>query len=295
MVSKLFNIKCDNCGAEYRINSRGEMNCPFCGSRIYLNDKDWEDYQKARDEMLVRDRVENDLVNSDGDILHKWQNEQIITLETKSGKVLNLHYCYKFDKSDKTVYVGSKRVSIVYANEDIAQKAIQNVESLLYPSADIKGLSTFFPIINLIVTITDGKCVVVMEKPENAYPLAIFNKLDAKHVAWMISRLENFGCLFEFNGVGRSLEIEDVYINPKTHFMYLLDGWETLKEGETLRYLTDLREITKKQMKLETSPKECIDFLNGDPERDAYSDFDCWNKVIETGFGGHNFCQFTEN
>jgi len=60
MRSKLFCIRCDNCGSEYRISSRGEMNCAFCGSKIYLNDKDFEEYQKVRDEMLMLDKTEND-------------------------------------------------------------------------------------------------------------------------------------------------------------------------------------------------------------------------------------------
>jgi len=75
MESKLFKVGCDNCGAEYRINSRGEMNCPFCGSKIYLNDKDFEEYLKVRDEMLTKDCINNDLVNTDGDVLGIWHGE----------------------------------------------------------------------------------------------------------------------------------------------------------------------------------------------------------------------------
>lgn len=295
MVSKLFNVRCDNCGAEYRINSRGEMNCPFCGSKVYLNDKDWDDYQKARDEMLVKDKMENDIVNTDGDVLHKWNNELSAFLEASNGKSINIHYFYRFDRPNQTVYVGSRRVAIIYNDEATAQRAITNVDRLQYPSADIKGLSTFFPTVNLTTTLKDGRYLVVLEKAENVYPLAIFNTLDARNTAWMVSRLENFGCLFEFNGVGMSIELEDVYINPKTHNVYLFGGWENMTDTSTKQYLNDIRTIMKDKTKLETAPKQCIDFFDGKPADNAYTDFDNWDKVLETGFNGHNFYHFTED
>ena len=41
MDSKLLNVRCDNCGAEYRISSRGEMVCRFCGSTIMFSSSFW--------------------------------------------------------------------------------------------------------------------------------------------------------------------------------------------------------------------------------------------------------------
>lgn len=295
MVSKLFNVRCDNCGAEYRINSRGEMNCPFCGSKVYLNDKDWDDYQKARDEMLVKDKMENDIVNADGDVLHKWNNELSTFIEARNGKSINIHYFYEFNRPNQTVYVGNRRVAIIYNDEATAQRAITNVDKLQYPSADIKGLSTFFPVVNLTTTLKDGRYLVVLEKAENVYPLAIFNPLDAKNTAWMVSRLENFGCLFEFNGVGMPIELEDVYINPKTHYVYLFGGWENMTDTNTKQYLKSIRTIMKDKTKLGTAPKQCIDFFDGNPADNAYTDFDNWDTVLETGFNGHNFHHFTED
>ena len=60
MDSKLLNVRCDNCGAEYRISSRGEMVCRFCGSNVYLSDKDFKAYKNTRDNMLMSDRFTND-------------------------------------------------------------------------------------------------------------------------------------------------------------------------------------------------------------------------------------------
>jgi hypothetical protein len=298
MISKLFNIRCDNCGAEYRINSRGEMNCPFCGSKIYLNDKDFAEYLKTRDEMLLKDKVNNDLVNSTGDVLHKWNNEHTKYFTTKNGKTVNLKYFYQYSRKGKTVYVGRNRLTIVYKNPVNTDTVINRLNRMQYPSADIKGLSEYFPIINMVTELDDGTSLMVIDKPENVYPLALFNKLDPKQVAWIISRLENFGCLFEYNEADFSkIEKLDLYINPKTHQVYLLDGWEFMyfEAQNTGVYLRLIRDITKDLMYLDRAPQMCIDFLDSEPtNNNAYDDFNSWDAVIMKGFGGHNFHHFTE-
>ena len=234
-------------------------------------------------------------VNADGDVLHKWNNELSTFIDASNGKSINIHYFYEFDRSNQTVYVGSRHVAIIYDDEATAQRAITNVDRLQYPSADIKGLSTFFPTVNLTTTLKDGRYLVVLEKAENVYPLAIFNPLDAKNTAWMVSRLENFGCLFDFNDVGMPIELEDVYINPKTHYVYLFGGWENMTDTNTKQYLKDIRTIMKNKTKLGTAPKQCIDFFDGNPADNAYTDFKNWDDVIEHGFNGHNFHHFTED
>ena len=296
MASKLFNIRCDNCGSEYRINSRGEMNCPFCGSKIYLNDKDFEEFQKSRDEMLIKDKNDNDLVNDTGDILHKWNNELQVFLETENGKTVNLKYYYRYDRPGKTVYVGSTKLSIVYDNTNTCSKAIEMFQNLEYPSADIHNLSKGFPAILAIVNLKDGRCLLVVDKPENIYPLTLFNKLDPKHVAWMISRMENTGCILAFNSLDfTSITAFDLYINPKTHHVFFLDGWENVvPSSTTTRYLRSIRQIAKDQMILERAPKKCIEFLEGEPAEDAYTDFKLWDDVIMHGFKGHKFHPFSE-
>ena len=296
MKSQLFQIRCDNCGSEYRINSRGEMNCPFCGSKIYLNDKDFEEYQKARDEMLVKDKVENDLVNDTGDVLHKWNNELQVFFDALNGKTVNLKYYFRYDFPNKHVYVCRNKLAILYDLPEVGEKAISNVQQIEYPSADIRGLSKFFPSIQAIVELKDNKRLVVLDKPENVYPLDLYAKLDPKQVAWMISRMENFGCLFEYNSADFSeLAKTDLYFNPKTHHLYLLDGWEHLVSlGSKNNYLRAMRKIAKDLMFIDRAPKKCIEFLDNEPEDDAYADFKAWDDVIEHGFSGHKFHPFTD-
>lgn len=297
MESKLFNIRCDNCGAEYRINSRGEMNCPFCGSKIYLNDKDFEEYLKTREEMLVKDKLANDLANSDGDVLHKWNNELTKTVESKN-KPINIRYYYQYEHHEKEVYVGSTKVVIIFKNSQVANKAISRVQELSYPSADIKGLAMFFPLLSHMIELDDGRCLVVYDKPENVYPLALFNKLDPKQVAWIISRMENFACLFQYNAIDTwELDKYDLYINPKTHQVYILDGWEFVNPLFNFDngLLTATRKIAKDLMYIDRAPKDVITFIESKPMLEAYDDFDWWDKILQSSYNGHHFVPFTED
>lgn len=294
MESKLFYIRCDNCGAEYRISSRGEMNCPFCASKIYLNDQDFAEYQKVRDEMLIKDSIDNDMVNANGDVLRKWNIECQAFFETESGQNINCKYYYQYPFKDKTIYVGRNRISIVY-KYDIIDRFISNVDSLDYPSSDIKGLDKFLPRVMLTAKLKGGEHLLVLTKPENVYPLAMVDNLDPKQVAWMISRMENLGCLLEFNGKDLlGLDVTDFYFNPKTHDIHLLGGWEALSSGPPQTYLSTIRRISRSIMNTHTAPQMCMDFLLGTPKEDAYDDFKAWDEVIVKGFGGHNFHHFSE-
>lgn len=165
----------------------------------------------------------------------------------------------------------------------------------MYPSADIKDLSRFLPNITYKAVLNDGRGIAVISKAENVYPLFLFENLKATTVAWMISRFENLGCLLEFNEMDfDTIRIEDIYINPKTHELFILDGWENVSESSDHNYLKDIRLIAKDIMDISTANEMCMQFLNGEPAPTAYDDFGNWDEVIMKGFGGHNFHQFNQ-
>ena len=294
MKSQLFNIRCDNCGSEYRITTRGEMNCPFCGSKIYLNDKDFEAFKKARDEMLLKDRADNDAASYEGDVWRKWNNELQIFFETDSGKSINCKYFYEYAAKRKTIYVGSHHISILYHSHNPVDRIVNNINSINYPTADIKKLARFVPNIVLTANLKDGNSLLVLSKPENVYPLAMVDNLDPKQVAWMISRMENLGCLLNFNEKDfDQLVLTDFYFNPKMHDLYLLDGWEYLEDNSApLVYLTECRTIAKGIMNTGAAPIECMEFLETPSALTAYDDFEKWEWVLNNGFNGHHFHHF---
>lgn len=295
MDSKLLNIRCDNCGAEYRISSRGEMVCRFCGSMVYLSDKDFKAYRNTRDEMLGKDRFTNDEMADDGDILHLWNNGSKVNFTTDKGVNISMDSFYSVITDDKEVYIGSNKILIIFKNFSEVTRFNSSLSQIMYPSADIKDLSRFLPNVTYKAALEDGRGIAVISKAENIYPLFLFENLKATTVAWMISRFENLGCLLEFNEMDfDAIKIEDIYINPKTHELFILDGWENVSGTSSRNYLKDIRQIAKDVMDCSTANEMCMQFLNGEPAATAYDDFGNWDDVIMKGFGGHNFHQFNQ-
>lgn len=295
MDSKLLNIRCDNCGAEYRISSRGEMVCRFCGSMVYLSDKDFKAYKNTRDEMLSKDRFTNDELANEGDVLHLWNNSSIVRFKTDKGTSIDFESFYSVILSDKETYIGDERIAIVFSDPSVATRFASILTRIAYPSADIKDLSRFLPNIIYKAALDDGRYLLLISKMENVYPLFLFDNLKATTVAWIISRFENMGCLLEFNDMDfADFVIENAYINPKTHELYILDGWEDVSFTPNRNYLKDIRKISLDIMDKATAPKLCMEFLNGAPKDNAYDDFGAWDNVIMNGFEGHKFHKFNQ-
>ncbi|MEE5990675.1 MAG: hypothetical protein V3G41_08355 [Lachnospiraceae bacterium] len=293
MDSKLLNVRCDNCGAEYRISSRGEMVCRFCGSNVYLSDMDFKAYKNTRDNMLMSDRFTNDEAADTGDVLRLWNNGSTANFKTIKGVNISFDCYYSVILDDKEVYIGADKIAVIFSNTFSLTNFTVNLSQIEYPSADIKDLSRFLPNIIFKSALEDGRSIIIISKTDNIYPLFLFENLKATTVAWIISRLENLGCLLEFNNMDfRVLRAEDLYINPKTHELFILDGWDGVEKTSRRNYLKDMRLIAKDIMDTSTAPELCMKFLDGDPEETAYDDFSAWDEVIMKGFNGHNFHQF---
>lgn len=293
MDSKLLNVRCDNCGAEYRISSRGEMVCRFCGANVYLSDMDFKAYKNTRDNMLMSDRFTNDETADTGDVLRLWNNGSTANFKTIKGVNISFDCYYSVILDDKEVYIGADKIAVIFSNTFSLTNFTVNLSQIEYPSADIKDLSRFLPNIIFKSALEDGRSIIIISKTDNIYPLFLFENLKATTVAWIISRLENLGCLLEFNNMDfRALRAEDLYINPKTHELFILDGWDGVEKTSRRNYLKDMRLIAKDIMDTSTAPELCMKFLDGDPEETAYDDFSAWDEVIMKGFNGHNFHQF---
>ena len=288
MASFLYKVRCDNCGAEYRLNSRGVMLCPFCGSVYNLNDKDFEEFLKTRDEMLQKERFTNDDVNQNGDVLGMWSDNNVATFKDNKGNTLNCRYSFLIETDDKLIYVAKNKVTVIGENHNTYLTS----DILDYPSADIKRLDKYLPQLIYKTVLEDGKVLTTYSKDENVYPLSMFDNLDAKTVAWITSRLENLNCLFEFNEfLTAHYTINECYINPKTHELYLI-GLIEKADNFNRPYMVNAREISKSVLNEATANQMCLDFLCGPPASDAYTDFKNWDNVIEKGFNGHNFHRF---
>ena len=290
-------FKCKNCGGEFEISSHGELVCPFCQSKQYFTDKDFKGYDEFRDSLLKFLRVSNDQLVEKGDVLNLWDYNNKAVFETADGNDVDIAYTFQTEVDGVKVYISRENAVYVFdkSKKALAKKMYENLERLDYPSADIKNLKNFLPNLNLELELKDGGLLVAFSKPENVYPLFAFSNLGPRHVAWMISRMENFACLLEFNGMDFGhMDENNLFINPKTHEAYLLGGWWDVSAAGKAVALSALRQTAKRitGSRLAEGPKEYEEFLNSRPKSNAYDDFAAWDAVIEYGFGGHNFANF---
>lgn len=297
----MLKFKCNSCGAEFEVNTHGELECPFCGAKQYFSDKDFKGYNDFRDSLLKYLRDSNDAVFEDGDILKYWFYTDTIVFERKDNEgLIEVTYTFKNTVDGVHAYINKDNVIYVFPPEKkhLAQKMLDNADSLDYPSADIKGLKKYLPSLRAIYDLKDGGILLAIGKNENVYPLFVFSDLHPRHVAWIVSRMENLCCLLEFNECDHMhMDEGSLFINPKTHEAYLLGGWWDMKEksGAT-KCLIDLRKTARKITggRMSEGPKEFEKFLDSRPKSVAYDDFTYWDSVIENGFGGHNFAKFDE-
>ena len=293
----MLKYKCGNCGGEFEIHSHGELMCPYCGTKQYFSDAELKGYKGYRDNVLQYVRSFNDRLFEAGDVLKLWSDSDLMTLESSEGSTIEISYTYRSKTDDIDVLVNKNSVIYVFTAEKkhSADSMMKNIDSLKYPSADIKNMRTLFPHLKARYDLDNGGVILAVTKSENVYPMYVFADLHPKHVAWMISRMENISCLLEFNERDhRHMDENNLFINPESHEVLLYGGWWDTVPGRPVSCLEGLRKTAKRitGSRIKDGPAEYEKFLDSVPKASAYEDFEYWDSVIENGFGGHNFAKF---
>lgn len=289
--------------------------CRFCGTQYVLDHKD-------TDYFLDFYRQVNDLISAEDDSKRKeladrlWDTADEKVFTTSDGRVVTVYYLYSFSEPECDVYIARRNI-IFHFKKNGAQLSDRyriNSSMLDYPSADTKNLSDFFPKVTSGFNLDDGTDILVVAKDEDEYPLRLFGKLHGRHVAWIISRLENLCCVLEYNGlVHPQLDPDTVFINPYIHQASLYGNWWNVTKNNTLSSdrmhvnttamnlyglrntaafslgFNDVSEVTVR----EDIPAPFADFLKSAPEVNAYSDFEKWDETLIKSFGERRFYKFT--
>jgi len=300
----MISLKCRNCGGEMSIDAKGELACPYCGNKAHLSDVEYAEYKNFRLNLLNFLRSAADQKADAADDTFLWNSyHETEEFYSREGKKIIIDYMFYAREDGVPFYVAKSSVIYIFNPEDSAkvEKMTGAISRLEYPSADIRNLTKYFPTVKSRMVLEDGRILVAVSKPENVYPLFAFGNLRPKHVAWIVSRMENFCCLFEYNGiVQEGISLNSVFINPRTHEAYLYGNWWMARAKKNERDQADLKALRVVADRLmgeykEEAPQEFIDFIQNAPAEDAYTDFELWDTVIEDGFGGHKFTVFSQN
>lgn len=175
------------------------------------------------------------------------------------------------------------------------------------------------------------RLMMVLPKAPDAVLLAdllehLGGAIDARHVAWIGSGLQNLACYFEYAGVvHHDISPQTVFVSPKYHTITLLGGWWYARfAGEKISALpsrtidvapadvlrrrradarVDLELIRQTGRELlgnagnapikrdEKIPAALARWFNGATSGSAVTDYKLWKNVLETAFGKPRFCR----
>ena len=292
----MLSFKCKICGGELSVSRTGDLVCSYCGSHSVFSDRQLAEYREFRGRMLTYlSAVANKRADSsETDLL--WGGAAEERLETVNGSPVSVTYLWHGVQDGIEIYTARRSVVFVFPHgqEKKTERFIAMPARLEYPSADVRSLAQYFPVLSGDTVLRDGRRLVACAKNEELFPLAAFGSLPPAHAAWIVSRLENLCCVLAFSdlrhgGIGE----ESVFINARTHEAFLLGGWWNAVScaGGSADDLRDIRKTAARVMGVQKdgAPKQFLDFISGAPAKDAFSDFARWDRVIESGFGGRKF------
>ena len=304
----MISFKCKNCGGEMSVDSSGSLICEYCGAKQFFKDIDLTGYKEFRLQMLNYLRGVHD-AKAEGKEREEmlWGHAEEKVFKSSEGDDITVRYLYSYEEDGATVYLTRNNALFVYtaAEAEKANLAVKAIRNLSFPPADVKGLSDCFPKLNGRYELAGLGAMLAFARTDNLFPLPMFGSLEPEHVAWVISRLENICCVLEYSDMAHGgISENSVWINPFNHHAVLMGHWHTAgKKGATGPGVTSENDLMGVRttasrilgMNKNNAPKDLVDFLAGRPEEDAFKDFEKWDKVIETGFGGRRFAKMDVN
>lgn len=225
-------------------------------------------------------------------------------------------------------WVGKNNLTYIIKKEHktFYENAIEKINSITYPSDRMKEQNEkFMPKIKAGFETKNGDYVLQLHKTEDVFRLGRIKmkkgNFEAKHAAWVITRLLNIKMILDFNGlVHNGITLDNCYCSPQHHSIILNGGWwYTTKVGAKMTGTTSevlqvmsVETKTKKQSSHQTDlnaikdvgrrlvggsynkfPKAAKEwFLKAESEPfDAYED---WEKVLvsKDGFVQRKFQEF---
>ncbi len=285
----MIQYKCSSCGGEMTIGGSGGFVCPYCGSKTFMSDADFRGNEVFRKKLLEYYKAEAENKEYDYGTDTMWKSNGNISYTMNSGQPLSVKYMYKYDYNDFECYLAKETVVYIFNNEKCKNRFKEGIQRLVFPEADTK-LHRCFPKLKMEVSLTGEKEVLVFERRPNFYPVYLFEPLESEHLAWVISRMENICCELTYSEIQHGgINEKAIWINPITHEGALFGDWGNVKALSGVSDIKDVRRTAISIAKNEKEPKELYEFLHNAPAKDAYEDFEKWDKVINEGFGGHRF------
>lgn len=317
-------LQCKMCGGTMEYDRTQNLAvCPYCGNKSTVFEQDRKLFEQFQGMFAALLNQEKRAEAEDG----FWVDASREELLREDGEVIEIAFLAKKKADMCTMYVAKEHVIYVFGKQyaDYAERYKKMCGGLRYPDCGMeRELSRYVPKLVTECRLADGSSFLAIHKEKGVYPLNMLGILLDRHVAWIVSRLENLCCLLDYNDIAlNGLTVDNLFVSPAEHQIFLYGGWwfagfigaETAgSSAEVKEYLekkthgksrnsrtTDLESLrlaaakllgypSREKLREDTLlPKAFRDFLTGRPKADARKDFAEWDKALEKSFGERKF------
>ncbi len=309
-------LVCKNCGGGSVIDASGMTAvCQYCGTSFVLDHEDTDYYRNFFQQMSAFLALPKDeqIRRKKADEL--WENAYEKEFVTQEETEITVKYMHKYSCKKAEVYVARRNIIFHFKKENLALTDAfrKNLALIDYPTADTRNLSEHFPKIVGGYVLLDGSGLLVISKDDDEYPLRLFGMLNGRHVAWILSRMENICCVLEYNGlVHPEISLDTLFINPFTHQLSLYGNWWSAVKNNSLSWeenrllttrdnLFSIRDVAANLLGAASAkalkyggniPDALVEFIKDPPCSDAYSDFGKWDEYLIKSYGERKFVNF---
>ena len=256
-----------------------------------------------------------------------WTEKDLIRLKTTNGKTISFKYNYQKSFELGIYYIGKNHILYLLdaKHEKYYNNAISMMKSIKYADRNMQNeFSKLMPKLVSNYISTDGKFIIVLEKDIKMISLSELietsrNRITDRHVAWMISRLNNLNCFLSFNGiVHNGINADNCFVDTENHSISLYGGWwyarlekEKMigttsaifsvmpiknKTEKIALHSTDMESIRKLGKEIlynpTETPKSFLDWLEKGSSDDAFKEFNEWNQTLDKSYGERKFIKF---
>ena len=255
----------------------------------------------------------------------EWEISNVIELHDTTGKKYIGRYLKAYPFELGMSYVSDSSVTYVFEkqHEKFFANALSQIKSLRYANPEMeKEISRYMPNIRYSFKMPDGRCCLIVSKTPDVFLLADIlefygGTIPDRHAAWIMSRLCNLCCYFEYLGIAHNgLTLQTCFISPQYHTILPLGGWWYARNaGDSLigvsRSVYDVMSVKAKSDKVSSirtdleaakligrqiidqkcAPQPILEFLNAGSSSKATEEFGKWSKTLDAAYGKRQFVE----
>lgn len=219
-------LKCKMCNGILDFDPRQNLAvCPYCGNKSTVFDHDRKLFEQFQEQFAALLNQSPKAAPEEG----FWVDASREELVREDGAVMEITYLTKRRTDLCTMYVARCNILFLFEPEHAgyAARYREMTEKLTYPSPEMeRELANYVPRVVTECRLEDGRIFLAIEKKEGTYPLQMLGTLMDRHVAWIVSRLENLCCLLDYNQMTlNAFTAENLFVDPANHQIYLYGGW----------------------------------------------------------------------